>query len=312
MAYEPTRMSSKRDSDGNLSLEVEKYYPGMQTAYITFQNLNNATYTNRKPEIVLSSGTLLTIEPLNPNNPISYDTFYYRVYGGAVDYKADTTVIYRLPYKDGKEARALALHDVTNHLFEQQGQLKHLNYAAYGFVVERGDTIYATRRGVVVSKTTRTNTSTLAKEGNLSFSSKRPMVSIEHADGTTGTYSPFIAESIFVEEGDHVECGDPIGVVGTFDNRSFQMRFWLTRYVSNPLFKGDNNSKVPYALREYITPTFLTSEGETKIEARKSYTAKMESYLTIQEMTKREVNKWAKLNKVSKKQLSALLSKLNK
>ncbi len=93
---------------------------------------------------VRSDGTILTIEPLNPNQSVRYQ-FGYRYFIGSVSpRKIDRQHIYRLPFGVSASREARNLYNVYDRHF---GGDKHsVDFKAFQFIMNRADTVYAARK----------------------------------------------------------------------------------------------------------------------------------------------------------------------
>jgi hypothetical protein len=109
----------------------------------------------------------------------------------------------------------------------------------------------------------------------------------EHADGTIARYEVLERGSIGLKPGDTVFPGNRIGLAGTLDGKTYQMRFSLY-YMSDNLgaIKSLDNYTITY---NYIDPKFATPEGETTLSAGEKYTPVSSEELVTKEMTKREI-----------------------
>jgi murein DD-endopeptidase MepM/ murein hydrolase activator NlpD len=149
----------------------------------------------------------------------------------------DTTqqYIYQLPFQKGKKVWV-----VQGYL----GWFSHKNRLALDFKIKQGDTVYATRGGVVVR---------LKKDGvkgglKEKYRKEGNLLIIQHNDGSRGGYWHFKHNEVFAKIGDTIQKGQPIGLAGK------------TGYASAPhlhflVWTNYNNS-----WQQVATP-FYTSKG---------------------------------------------------
>jgi len=115
--------------------------------------------------------------------------------------KEDTSFIYQLPFEKNKR------HLLVQGYFSKYS---HKNRAALDFKMKRGTTINAARGGVVVR---------VKKDGDKGGWNKkyRPfgnVIVIQHADGSRAGYWHLQHNAAFVNAGDTVTAGQPIGLSG--------------------------------------------------------------------------------------------------
>jgi murein DD-endopeptidase MepM/ murein hydrolase activator NlpD len=115
--------------------------------------------------------------------------------------KEDTSFVYQLPFEKEKK------HLLVQGYFSKYS---HKNRAALDFKMKRGTTICAARGGVVIR---------VKKDGDKGGWNKkyRPfgnVIVIQHADGSRAGYWHLQHEAAFVNVGDTVIQGQPIGLSG--------------------------------------------------------------------------------------------------
>ena len=180
----------------------------------------------------------------------------YRRYPGKFPKKLNESFPYALPVKHGKETswRTDSLE----------------NYLTLNFSVPTGDTVYATRGGVVCK----------AGDGR--------QVLVYHSDCTFAAY--LMLERKFVSPGDEIHTGEPIGVASS---QGVSISFY---YLNKTQFRrGEKVADYPYA---HFVPVFRTDEGDVKPEEGKMYRAVTDDALITQEMSKREKREYLKEKKV--------------
>lgn len=170
----------------------------------------------------------------------------YRYFPGKFPKKLDKSFPYALPVKHGKETSWRA-DSLENHL-------------TLNFFVPEGDTVYATRGGVVCK----------AGDGR--------QVLVYHDDCTFAAY--LMLEGKFVNPGDEIHTGDPVGVASS---QGVSISFY---YLDKAQFRrGEKVADYPYA---HFVPVFRTDEGDVRPEEGKTYCAVTDDELVTQEMSRRE------------------------
>ena len=137
------------------------------------------------------------------------------------------------------------------------------------FSVPKGDTIYATRSGVV------------CKAGN------ERQVLVYHDDCTFAAY--LMLERKFVYPKDEIRTGDPVGVASS---EGVSLSFY---YLDENKFRSGGEA-FDYYYSHYV-PVFRTAEGDVKPEEGKKYRAVTDDALITQEMSKREKKRYLKNQK---------------
>ncbi|MCO6462010.1 MAG: M23 family metallopeptidase [Saprospiraceae bacterium] len=113
----------------------------------------------------------------------------------------DDSYIYELPYEFGK----------TYKIYQgYNGRQSHEDVNALDFSMQPGDTITASRDGVVV-KIEQSNTKSCSHPSCVKYNN---YVLIYHADGSVADYAHIMKNGSLVNEGDTVKVGQPIALSG--------------------------------------------------------------------------------------------------
>ena len=123
-------------------------------------------------------------------------------YAGGV--QPDKNFEYLLPYPKGKK---YSIMQSFNGRFSHS--LPHSKYAV-DFALPIGDTVTAARAGTVVIVKMNSKEHGPTRD----FADKANKIIVLHADGTYGHYVHFAYQHIFVEEGQQISEGQPLGLVG--------------------------------------------------------------------------------------------------
>lgn len=180
------------------------------------------------------------------------NSYRLRYYPGRFPKKLNESFPYALPVKHGKET-AWRTDSLENQL-------------TLNFSIPEGDTVYATRGGVV------------CKAGD------EGQVLVYHADCTFAAY--LMLESKFVSPGSEIHAGEPIGVASS---EGVSISFY---YLDKAQFRrSEKVADYPYA---HFVPVFRTGEGDVKPEEGKTYCAVTDDELVTQEMSRREKRQYLK------------------
>ncbi len=132
---------------------------------------------------------------------------HYFTFGGKIGdpntAKHDKDYRYSLPFSKGRKFKVIQGFG---------GSFSHdskRSYYAVDFNTQVGDTICAAREGIVV----RIRDS-YTERGGRKFIDKANMITVLHNDGTLASYVHLDYKGVFVQPGDRLERGQPIGISG--------------------------------------------------------------------------------------------------
>ena len=275
--------------DNSVVFSYTKTIPGSYYLKVSFNKLNNSLNINNVFYKVLKnkSGYLFKLRPVNKSRGISFSYSYFYIMGKP-NPKIDTSFVYLLPFKEGKN---IYFEPITKNVKEYFGAKPAENFYKYQFISKNPDTVCAVRKGTVISVVDKYSVDTTLA---YSYSSERNRITIEHKDGTFADYTGFHKDKIFVKTGDIVYPGTELGVLDRYDkSKQYQLRlgfFFLKKPKSN--FKSEY---------KYFTPYFLTSNGVEKLQPEKNYTVKVSGEIVMKEMKRKEKKKWKKKHKKRKR-----------
>ena len=275
------KISQKRNADRTISFNFEKKDPGTHTIVLTFTNLANAFSSSDGIVVKNYGGNLLTLQPINKDQPITYDSYKYSYIRGKLNPKFDPDFVYLLPYKNGVKMRTAEVGFVGAKYF---GNTTPADWKVYRFYTPTQDTVTTIRKGLVVDVKDQFE----QESADIAFSNKTNEVTIEHADGTLATYKGFKKGSIKVEVGQTLLPGTSLGLNKEDSNGRFNVAIAIIYLKSNDFEATKNqnlqNSKSMYG---FVTPHFATAENSNLIlENKNEYTA-----LQVPEVVKRELTK---------------------
>lgn len=279
------------NTDQSIDFNYAKEMPGNYYVHIQFSNMSNCYTTEYKGVVSDYGGTILNLKPTNPQQGISY-SFNYRFTRGTPNPKIEDTFQYILPFKTGKKEQFFEAGNLGEKYF---GQEKNDSWKSYVVLLNKPDSIFCMRKGIVVKLTNEyDNEMSTTNE----YTSKRNSMLIEHQDGTFAEYKGFQKDSFKVKLGQLVFPYTLLGVVALFDKTDNKYRFDFNLYYLNNVDNLDRdehqsikNYKHQY---KYIAPKFFTSDGSITIETTKEYTATCNEAILLQEMSRSEKKKYFK------------------
>lgn len=273
------------NQDKSITLHYIKRIPGSYYIIVKFSDLFNCDIKEYRGVVEGNSGNLTTINPVNRTKNLGF-TFVFKYYRGRLNPKVDNLFQYSLPFKNGQK---LKIHENGDGEEEKEKEEKNNleNWTSYTAYFKTADTVYSMRKGIVVK--------IVDKYEDDDASSKRNLITIEHEDGTFGSYISFKKNSFKVKEGETVYPQTPLGIVSfNKEKKQYRMVFSVYYYFED---KSDA-SKLSYEnfipKRKYITPLFITQEGITKIKSDNEYTALCNETILLQECTRAEKKKYTK------------------
>lgn len=261
-----------------LTLEGEKQHPGTMTVFVHFYGMENCNIDNgtKKYELKHTPTQLAIIRPVDQakgtGNQYGYRYQYWsRWFYGQVDREPDTAFVYRFPCAADKPVRVIDAVDESS----SEGSEKVGSW----FIMERGDTVYAIRRGIVTK---------IERRGEFDG---RANITVEQPDGSNARYTCLDAGNLSVAEGDEILPSTPLGLAGTDDAGEYGVSVQIYRYVSDPadpMKHQDRDVRDVKFVPKGFLPLFATTEGVVAPEHDKVYTPVMTDQMAMREMTKKE------------------------
>lgn len=276
-------ISSEVKDDRSVDILFKKRDFGSFFLDLHFNRMENSAPAHYKGTLVSTQGKLLNIRPVNPDRAVDFSCSYTYV-RGQFNPKIDTAFVYLLPGSKGKN---LKVTNLLNFNATYLGSVKPKNWKSFEFDVSPGDTVFSSRKGLVVEvKDDVEPDPTLS----VSFSSESNFVLVEHDDGTLARYLVLKKGSLMVRPGQLVYPHTPLALAGTYDvGRNSQIRFYVYYLIEENLDESKDARKTNYYA--FLNPLFYTSEGVTRLDDGKSYTAAFQTEHLQKELTKREKKK---------------------
>lgn len=213
---------------------------------------------------------VMTLRRLSNSPSYSYELGKYWHYRGDIDAKLNLDYIYPLPVRTGDSVRVKIPKTGD---YEVVFNLKHT-----------GDTVYACRSGKVCDND--------LQDSSAKSRSKKEKIIVYHKDKSFSEYSLFSKR--LVHAGDYVEVGQPIAVVEQDEKGKKNLSFSVYYLDKNKVKDADTGKK-----HSSLVPTFHTvNNDDSRLEEKTTYVAELTHDLIVQEMSKKEREKYEKkLNK---------------
>ncbi|MEI8074463.1 MAG: hypothetical protein WCH78_06915 [Bacteroidota bacterium] len=264
-----------------IRLMLEKNKPGTYTCTITFKQLMGyrCSEGDNNFSVTVNGSNLQQIASLTPiENAGSYSISYsYSFQKGRSITKLDSLYPYLLPSSPGKSIKTSGTYYI-GELFGKSSS----DFYAMGFQYHLGDTICATRAGLVYEAS---DNAEHGKENEIYNSNSRNNIFIEHIDGTLARYNVQGSIKLIVQVGDKVIPGQPIAV---FDKQDKIYSVIFDVFYLNMKLKSEAGTN-------YFTarPRFLLSENN--IDLASAFTNYPDvihpNEIVIKELTNREIKK---------------------
>lgn len=293
-------VSYKRNDDKSVTFTYTKNSPGSIFVILKFTQLTNATGDMVKTTVTGYRNNITTLRPIDPKQGIGF-AYGYTFLVGSIKAKPDLEFEYILPFKDGKNVKVQNL----NYLGKKFGNSEPKNFKAFQFLTQPNDTVFAIRKGIVVS----------VKDGfkadddyEFSYKSDANSITVEHDDGTLANYGVLKDNSFMVDIGDTVYPSTPLAIAGTYDKvENSQLRLSLyyldenVRKLDYDELKKENPTNQTH-FYIYVDPLFYSNSKEIlNLETGKTYTAFCDDAIIGLEMSNKEKKLWKKNGQLLKK-----------
>ena len=258
------------------------------TVEIQFSSLINLTADGTLPfKGTVHPGTsrLFGLKPSNQGaaTDVSFTYFFYK---GCIKANPQTDFTYILPIQANKTTEPFELTNIGEYYGKETPPK---DWYVLGFKMTEGDTIYASRKGVVgeIEKSQKD-----PKGDNVSFTQNVNYIEIQQEDCTFARYELFKENGIFVKVGDKVQAGQPLGIVsGKNYIGGSHVRLSVFYAHIEPILKdGKDTGKKYYSA--YVPIQFWVDSKLQKLEKGKTYTSEHPEIIVTKEMTKKEKKKW--------------------
>lgn len=278
----------EKDSRGQYLFYCENKSFCNYTVTVSFSELENLQSDVTLPatfEVPPSAGQyIFTLRKTGGPVTLRYSFRYTK---GCNRVRPDTGFAYLLPISPGKETRVFELSYLGA---KYAGDSKPKDYYVLGIHMHSGDTIFAARRGRVTEVSDDANLT----DSGYTFAREDNYVEIVHDDCSFGKYIVFRDSSIFVQPGDWVEAGQPLGIVG--GERYAEgphVRFSVRYHLEQPILDKDGHPTERTEYWAYVPVNFwVKDKGKIHLTKGTTYTSELSAELVTKEMSKKAARKW--------------------
>lgn len=239
-------LENENNPDGSISIYATNLANCKYTVKVTFNSLSGfSNMAGLTPLITNINGGRTQIVKLTPDkNAGSRSLNYSYTYYPGISYRKapNNYPHYILPITPGKTTLVTKVSSLSSII----GQSQESNFYSQGFRYELGDTICATRAGVVYNINDQLKQ---GEGGNTVFSDSRNKIYIQHKDGTLGFYTILAPVNCLVQNGDFVIPGQPIAIFNKAAEK-YTLLF-STYYLDESKIRVENPKDNFYALPTY-------------------------------------------------------------
>lgn len=282
------KLSSKRNSDKSIDIEYEKMEAGSSTVILKFKELSNSSLRNTVFTVNGFSGNIVTLQPINKDQSITY-SYTYRYVRGKLNPKISKDFVYALPYPVSTEVAVREAGFLRSKYF---GSKQPEDWKVFYLVTKEQSVVTASRKGLVLQVE---NDKEEIDEERVSYSSESNKIIIEHEDGTLAMYSGFAKGSINVKVGETVIPGQELGRNMKRGNNQYAISFSVY-YLKNvdQIFEENKNVTTAESYYGWVNPLFITNAGNINLEGKQKYEVQLSDEIIQKELSKRELKKLGK------------------
>ena len=282
----PVTIEVKYNDDGEPTFYAKNTTVIPYTVTIDFTSVRNSMPPNPNPYTKTARPgrrKLLELKKSGLSDSGVRFNYSYSYNIGCMDTDPDD-LEYLLPIAEGKTTEVFGLSYI-GEMFDKEPPE---DFYALGFNAEPGDTVFASRSGFVA----RVVNEYQDKETENFFTSNYNYVQLVHEDCTFASYSHLKKDGIFVNKGDKITAGEPIGIVASTEE-SERVGFRMSLIYRNDDYRKGTDD--PYW--NYAVPKFRTSvEKKAKLKKDHVYRAVHPVDVITQEMGWFERRRWKKRN----------------
>lgn len=271
-----TMSSSYNQNREVYELRVQNNTSDYYTVIVSFTKLSGLKASVPLPGVVEVgpnvSKVAITLSKVGLGQPdFSYS---YRYYKGCYDPEPDDEVAYALPISRDKKVKPRKINYIFSAMTEKENPE---NWNGVKFIMDPGDTIFATRRGMVQK---------------VEDNSDLNRMIVFNGDCTYTKYENFKSGTILVKVNETVNVGDALGIVSEAKPQEVSGVYVLsyTFSVKDMLARGEEKLSSTYFPIKWMTEEGLIEDWDYTAE----YTSKVTDEIIMQEMTKKERKRWLK------------------
>lgn len=279
-----------RNEDKSVTFSYFKKNPGSLFVVLKLTELENTIQGVVKTSVYGHGGKLVTLHPTYKDKQIgfSYSPKTIKTFLGDIDAKPDLEFKYILPLRNVRNVGVIDL----DYKFKKEPNPTYTGRVWYEFEAKPNDTVFAVRKGIVVS----------LKNGKRLINLKKPRarkelstIVVEHEDGTLSRYKFLMLDELKVGVGDVVYPSSPLGVVSVMGKEQNGELHLSISHLSEDVKDMDffnnkyENQNVIYDLYNYLNVFFYVNSDEVlKLEKGKSYIAFCNEAIIEFEMSNKE------------------------
>ncbi len=280
---------TQNNPDNSISIYVNSQAKADYTIKIVFSSLSGYTSTSMMNSNVFLGiahpGEMELIKFKRDNTAANFG-FQYRYYffpGRSFQRPPDEGFKYLLPATATNQLRVTMVSSTVSPL----SQALKTEYRGTAFVYKPGDTICASRAGVVYDCS---DTVKVGERTETVLNRNRNRIYMEHRDGTIGIYGVLAPIKLLVKPGDEVFPGQPLAVF-TVESPKMMVLF-STLYLEEKRLLSEN-APDNNAYFIYMPTHFWAGENDPAsiLETQKKYNVQHPKEIVSAEMTKREKKK---------------------
>ncbi|MCX6239156.1 MAG: M23 family metallopeptidase [Bacteroidia bacterium] len=217
-------VSYQYDDKGDLKFEATNHSQRPYFVVLEFRDLvgtctDTPGFAHR---VEYGKEQLCTVKPNQGSSPFS--SYSYRFFTSDPSAKIDPDYPYLIPVKNGTSTEVFQVSNISSIL----GKSGPTNWYCMGFNTNAGDTIYASRGGIVVEN----KMSIKEKDRDVWYSSDYNYVIILHDDGTVARYSQLENNKVFPQIGDKIIASQPIGIASAGNSQTRSHVYLLVYHVN--------------------------------------------------------------------------------
>jgi len=260
---------------GSIDYVARKNVPGTFSVMLYFHHYDKIL----EDRLIYATieGNKKTILTLKKDDDFTWGKVSMSVHSNMGDIKAEHTpgFIYRLPFSAGKSTTPITMEakQIDNQPLPQ-------GWRPVDFILEKGDTVFAIRRGKVI---------------NIGFSDKNRSTSsmaVEHADGSVAVYNNLENGTMMVALEDIIYPDTPLALAGPYGENTYRVGIRVWSLMKNPKYVPDTG-QMPFDF-SYIDPVFATPDGPMQYISGEPITAAIDNDIIIKEMTRQEIKRFGK------------------
>ncbi len=280
----PIKVYSERNKEnGDVTIYADNNSRMNYTVMINFTELQNAQRSYSSPYLrTVNPGksTILTLKRSTTSKSSINYKYKYNYRKGCYNTKVDESVVYIIPTQKNKEVSIQYL----NYIGSRFGKELPEGWEVYGFRINKGDTIFASRKGKVIE--IQDNNSIESKHSV--YDQNRNSIHVMHKDCSFGEYINI--DKFYVREGDVVLPGQAIGTAKAKNTSDYSTLMFSVYYKDISVdLGGKMKSK-----NIYVPLKFDVNGRAEKLYEEKKYKSVHNFEIITQEMRKKEIKKYKK------------------